>query len=64
MAYRVKGALATYRSEGRLVYGYEGAVLPADVDPAEVDHLVDAGLVEEFQPDPEVEGKSSRSRAK
>lgn len=63
MAYRVKAPLATYRVAGQLLYGYEGAVLPDGVDRAEVEHLLDAGLIEEVGSD-EQDGPPAKSASK
>lgn len=50
MAHLVSGPLAVVRDDtGKLRYYYQGTVLPEDLPAAEVDRLVDIGLVEEFE---------------
>ncbi len=52
--HRVIGALALFTlphpNGPTRQYLYRGAVVPADVDPAELAHNIDVGLVEEADP--------------
>jgi hypothetical protein len=60
MAYKVKGALVSVKgAEGRQVYFYEAAILPNGIDKAEIERLLELGLIEESDEAP-AKGADSR----
>lgn len=60
MAYKVTGALVSVRgAEGRQVYFYEAAILPKGLEKAEIERLLELGLIEESDEAP-AKGADSR----
>ena len=63
MAYKVTGALVSVVSvrgaEGCQVYFYEAAILPNGIDKAEIERLLELGLIEDSDEEP-AKGADSR----